>query len=50
MAKINVLVDSDSDGKITDVQAYPTNFEGEADINLDISQNLQGEVSRFKNI
>ena len=36
MAKINVLVDSDSDGKITDVQAYPTNFEGEADINLNI--------------
>ena len=35
-AKINVLVDSDSDGKITDVQAYPTSFEGEADINLNI--------------
>ena len=34
-AKINVLVDS-CDGKITDVQAYPTNFEGEADINLNI--------------
>lgn len=36
LAKINVLVDSDSEGKITDVQAYPTNFEGEADINLNI--------------
>lgn len=35
-AKINVLVESDEDGKITDVQAYPTNFEGEADINLNI--------------
>lgn len=35
-AKINVLVDSNTDGKITDVQAYPTNFEGEADINLNI--------------
>ncbi|MBE6663040.1 MAG: glucose-1-phosphate adenylyltransferase subunit GlgD [Ruminococcaceae bacterium] len=35
-AKINVLVDSDSEGRIIDVQAYPTNFEGEADINLNI--------------
>ncbi len=35
-AKINVLVDSDENGKITDVQAYPTSFEGEADINLNI--------------
>ena len=35
-AKINVLVDSNSNGEITDVQAYPTNFEGEADINLNI--------------
>ena len=35
-AKINVLIDSDAEGKITDVQAYPTNFEGEADINLNI--------------
>lgn len=25
-------------------------IKGEADVNLDISQNLQGEVSRFKNI
>ncbi len=35
-AKINVLVDSNDNGEITDVQAYPTNFEGEADINLNI--------------
>ena len=35
-AKINVLVESDEEGKITDVKAYPTNFEGEADINLNI--------------
>ena len=35
-AKINVLVDSNSNGEITDVQAYPTNFDGEADINLNI--------------
>ena len=26
------------------------NIKGEADINKDISQSLQGEVSRFKNI
>ena len=36
MAKINVLVESNDNGEITDVQAYPTNFEGEADINLNI--------------
>ena len=35
-AKINVLIDSNDDGAVTDVQAYPTNFEGEADINLNI--------------
>ena len=35
-AKINVLIDSDESGRIVDVQAYPTNFEGEADINLNI--------------
>jgi glucose-1-phosphate adenylyltransferase len=35
-ARINVLVESDEDGKISDIQAYPTNFEGEADINLNI--------------
>lgn len=36
LAKINVLVESDSTGRIVDVQAYPTSFEGEADINLNI--------------
>lgn len=35
-AKINVLVDSDITGRIVDVQAYPTSFSGEADINLNI--------------
>ena len=35
-AKINVLIDSDESGRITDVQAYPTCFEGYADINLNI--------------
>lgn len=35
-AKINVLIDSDITGRIVDVQAYPTLFEGEADINLNI--------------
>ena len=35
-AKINILIDSNDDGSVTDVQAYPTNFEGEADINLNI--------------
>ncbi|MBQ7225017.1 MAG: glucose-1-phosphate adenylyltransferase subunit GlgD [Clostridia bacterium] len=35
-AKINVLVDSDENGRITDVKAGLTNFEGEADINLNI--------------
>lgn len=35
-AKINVLVDSDEDGRITDVRAGLTNFEGDADINLNI--------------
>lgn len=35
-AKINVLVDSDKTGRITDFLAGPTNFEGEADINLNI--------------
>ena len=32
-AKINVLVESDDTGRIVDVQAYPTSFEGVADIN-----------------
>ena len=35
-AKINVLFDADDNGRIFDVQAYPTNFAGEADINLNI--------------
>lgn len=35
-AKINVLIDSDENGKIVDVKAGLTNFEGEADINLNI--------------
>lgn len=35
-AKINVLIDSDEDGRITDVRAGLTNFEGDADINLNI--------------
>ena len=35
-AKMNVIFDSDDNGRIIDVQAYPTNFSGEADINLNI--------------
>lgn len=35
-AKMNVIFDSDANGRIIDVQAYPTNFAGEADINLNI--------------
>ena len=35
-AKINVIFDSDESGRITDVKAGLTNFEGEADINLNI--------------
>ena len=35
-AKINVIIDSDESGRITDVKAGLTNFEGEADINLNI--------------
>ncbi len=35
-AKMNVLFDSDENGRIIDVHAYPTNFSGEADINLNI--------------
>jgi len=35
-AKSNVIFDSDEYGRIVDVQAYPTNFAGEADINLNI--------------
>ncbi len=35
-AKINVLIDSDESGRVTDVKSGLTNFEGEADINLNI--------------
>ena len=35
-AKINVVFDSDENGRITDVKAGLTNFEGDADINLNI--------------
>ena len=35
-AKSNVLFESDENGRIIDVQAYPTKFVGEADINLNI--------------
>ena len=35
-AKINVIVDSDDDGRIVDFKAGLNNFEGEADINLNI--------------
>ena len=35
-AKINVILDSDESGRIVDVKAGLTNFEGEADINLNI--------------
>ena len=35
-AKINVLFESDPDGRITDVLTYPTQFRGKADIGLNI--------------
>lgn len=35
-AKINVIIDSDDNGRITDFKAGLTNFEGNADINLNI--------------
>lgn len=35
-AKINVLFESDPEGRITDVLAYPTQFRGKADIGLNI--------------
>ncbi len=35
-AKINVIINSDENGRITDFKAGLTNFEGEADINLNI--------------
>ncbi len=36
LAKINVMFESDENNRITDVLAYPTNFEGEADVSLNI--------------
>ena len=35
-ASMNVLYESDPDGRITDVLTYPTSFEGEADVSLNI--------------
>jgi glucose-1-phosphate adenylyltransferase len=35
-AKRNVLVDSDDNGRITDVKVYPTSFEGYSDVELNI--------------
>lgn len=35
-AKNNTLVFANDDGRITDLLAYPTNFEGYADVNLNI--------------
>ena len=35
-AKINVLFDSDEDGRVRDILAYPTQFTGRADIGLNI--------------
>ena len=35
-AKHLVLIDSDADGKMTDVSSYPSNFEGDADVDLNI--------------
>ncbi len=36
-AKKNVLIESDENGRIIDIEANPKNFEGEADINLNIT-------------
>ena len=35
-ARINVLYESDPEGRITDILSYPTNFEGKADVALNI--------------
>ena len=35
-AKLNTLYKSDDDGRLTDIELYPTDFEGEADISLNI--------------
>ena len=53
---INIAVDESAQGVTSAAQSTGalvealSNIKGEADVNLDISQNLQGEVSRFKNI
>jgi len=53
---INIAVDESAQGVTVAAQSTGAlvealgNIKGEADINLDISQNLQGEVSRFKTI
>ena len=53
---INIAVDESAQGVTVAAQSTGALVEalitikGEADVNLDISQNLQGEVSRFKNI
>ena len=35
-AKLNVIYTSDGEGRLTDVELYPTDFEGEADISLNM--------------
>ncbi len=35
-AKINTILTSDENGRLTDVMAYPTDFEGTADVSLNI--------------
>ena len=35
-ARLNTIYKSDSDGRLTDVELYPTDFEGEADISLNM--------------
>ena len=53
---INIAVDESAQGVTSAAQSTGalvealTNIKGEANVNLDISQNLQSEVSRFKNI
>ena len=53
---INIAVDESAQGVTSAAQSTGalvealTTIKSEADTNLDISQNLQGEVSRFKNI
>lgn len=53
---INIAVDESAQGVTVAAQSTGAlvealvSIKGEADINMDISQSLQGEVSRFKNI